>query len=331
MLRLLIWCTVLVVWMAYVPVGSAASQPALVDQPGVWSLGRLGSGAIDFPLEGIVERRSIPFLLPQHARQGRPRWYLVRLHFTITFANSARAGTVLISALTDGRASAQIEFNVRRRADGGNTIRWRTLDYIRGAQTKATTSRRVEVRFQNYLQFRGVRAGKNSLAIQFERFKGAEVESLRIHRDSGIEVSNTGPARLRVLPEDDIIEVTEGEEFAVRYTITNVGDRPALHVRVAPDFADRFQLLGQRAQNRAVVRESLRGQFRFRARASGVYPLAIFVDSGTNHPGAVVEVRVSRHETLAGMAAGIAPRVTGVVLLALGAVVIWRPRRRQHG
>ena len=323
MFRLLAALTALAIaFCSHAEPGSAANRPVRIDDFGLWTLSRLQAGRLDFSLDRDRERRVVPFTLPEHAQQGPTDWYLIRLHFTITFAERSRPGFAFISGLTNGHAAAQVEFRVVQRANGGQAVRWSTLDYIRGETSQLTKDRKIEIRFENYLQYRGLQAGRNLLAVQFERFTGVDVEALTIHPDSGIEMTSTGPAQLELVVEPTSQRVSQGEEFVVRYRVKNVGDRPALRVRVTPELVDQIELVGPRVDARAVLRNSLTGSFRLRAVKPGDFPLGIFVDSGTNHPGALVEVRVASNLSTMSVLAGFAPRVVGALFLLSGVLVL---------
>lgn len=334
MFRPAIALTGLVIALAAVGSSAAASPAVEINAPGLWSLPRLSAHKIVFSTDRRLERSSIPFSLPSGASQGPKRWYLMKLHFTIEFAKASKPGFVFVSGLTNGRAAAQIEFYVQRSAPGGRVVRWRTLDYIRGGRSGTTKNRRVEIRFENYLQFRGVRSGRNVLTIQLERYDGVEVESLTVHPDSGIVLTQTGPARLRIDVEPSSKRVSVGDEFVLRYTVKNVGQRPALRVSVSPEVRPGIEQLGARVHSKAVLRDSMRGSFRFRALEAGGFPVGIFVDSGTNHPGTLVEIRVSPAGTAIATITGLAPRVVGVLLLIAGLLVsrpVLRRSRRVSG
>lgn len=289
----------------------------------------MGADQIDFSVERTIEQRSIPFVLPKQSRQGQ-LWYLIRLHFTIVFSERSSSGFVFVSGLTNARAAAQVEFQVRRSARGARVIRWRTLDYIRGGRSRVTTNRRIEIWFENYLQYRGVHGGRNALTVQLERFKGVDIDSLTVHPDSGIEVSPIGPAQLRLAVEPDSQHVSKGDEFVVRYRLKNVGDRPALHVTVASEHGNQVEDRGAREHSRAVLRDSLSGSFRFRAVEAGDFPVGIVVDSGTNHPAALVEVHVTRSRSLAEVLARVAPSLAGLLLVIAGIRII-RPVLQRRG
>jgi hypothetical protein len=215
------------------------------------------------------------------------------------------------------------------RTPDGRT-RWKTLNYIRGGTVEWTTGRSIEVRFVNYLQFRGVRPGLNTFTIKLERSRGVDVESFEVLPDSGLILTGTGPAQLEVSLDKDRYSVNLGDEFDVGYTIWNRGDRPALAVEIAPEHPKTLSLVGRSSRRRNVLRESMSGAFRFRAVTPGFYRAALFVTSGSNQPAVEFEVRVKPAISGWENVGSVATRAAGAVLLTVGVVAIWPLRRRRN-
>jgi hypothetical protein len=310
---------------------SSATRPRLVNAVGSWPLSRLGSPDLVFALKGRREQRSVPYLLPRGARQGPARWYLLHLHFRITFPKRTAPGFVFVSGLTNGRAAALFDFHVLKPTGGVSRIRWQTVDYIHGKSGGSTSGRSIEIRFTNYLQDRGVRPGKNLLTVQLERYTKTRAATLRVFRDSGISVTPLSPARLVLAVDRDVAKVHVGDRFAVGYTLRNTGRRPAEKVVLTPEFRPgTIELLGPRATRLKLAHGIASGKLHFRALRTGVFPLGIFVSSGSNKPGQLVEVRASRRRSSLQAIVGLLPRGIGGLLL-LGGLAFVRPRRRPAG
>lgn len=293
---------------------------------GSWTLAR----DMVFPLESKFERRFASYVLPRHARQGPAKWYLMHLHFRITFPRHNRPGFVFVSGLTNGRAAALIEFQVLKATDGVSKIHWGTVNYIRGKMEGTTTGRSIEIHYTNYLQYRGVRPGKNVFTVQFERYTATRAASLRVFEDSGVSSTPLSPAHLILAVDDDIEKVHVGDRFSVRYTLRNTGDRPGQNVVVTPEFRHKaIEQVGPAAKRLKLLRGTTHGTLRFRALQSGVFPLAIFVTSGSNKPGQLVEIRVSPRPSALHTFLGLLPSGIGGLLILAGLVLI-RPRRRLH-
>jgi hypothetical protein len=80
---------------------------------------------MSFRLDRALERRSAPFILPARARQGPRVWYLIKLHFRISFSPRTGEGFAYVSGLTNGRSAAQIKFDTE--GPDRPTV-WHTLD-----------------------------------------------------------------------------------------------------------------------------------------------------------------------------------------------------------
>ncbi|MGH3033222.1 MAG: hypothetical protein ACRDON_01530 [Gaiellaceae bacterium] len=282
-----------------------------------------------FPLRADVERLSVAYRLPAGAEQGEPDWYLVRLHLRLALDPRSGNGLAYVSALTNGRAAAQVKLETRRGAAGLETT-WSTVGLLEGRVERTTSARTIGVRFRNYLQLAGVRPGRNVLTFQLERYGVVQLRSLRILPDSGIEVSPLSPARVRLeltLPEG---EVAAGDRFTVRYRLTNAGDRAAQDVVVLPSFPEGvLRVVGARERRYEALRGGDRaaGAFTFEALTAGRFQVALAVRSSANRPAALVEVSVQTPTTVSGRGTSwlVAPAAT---LTAAALLAARRLRRR---
>jgi hypothetical protein len=227
-----------------------------------------------------------------------------------------------VSGLTNGRAAAQIKFQVPSPASGDRRIVWSSVDLIRGRIERASSSRTVEVRFRNYLQLAGVRPGTNTFTVELERFGDVEVERLRIFDDSGVELTRLAPARLALEPALPAARVRAGDEFEVGFKLRNRGGRPARNVVVAVQFPSRaLAPVGPAKRRAARVRRELVGAFRFRALRPGRYRLALGVRSSANRPLAVIDVPISDSRARPGRWRPV-PIVAGALIAALGLLLL---------
>jgi hypothetical protein len=307
---------------------AVAATPArsFVSTLGMHSLSSWNVDNLVFRLRNVdYARRSVPFWLPAGARQGPRKWYLIRLHFRITFEQEAGTGGALVSGLTNRRSAAQIKFDIPIRGKRA-LIHWNTLDYIRGYQGHRTRSRTIDVRFANYVQFAGVRPGRNSFAVQYESFGKLGVKSLVVLRDSGIEVTSLSPARLKIRVSNPPTRVRRGSDFAVAYTLTNTGSQVARNVEITARADDNIHSLKENTRRERYLRGSLSGTMHFRAVAPGSAAVLLLVKSGSNHPGVRIPIVVVDAASLSERAAAIATKTVGALLVLFGASLVLRRR-----
>lgn len=302
-----------------------------IDAFGHWTLARLALPALDLPTARARARVSVAYRLPATAQQGPANWYLLNLHFRLTLARRSRPGVVYLYGDTNGRESAQIKFGTYRDRAGVLRTVWSSGDYIRGDVVHRTRSRTIEGRFENYLQFKGVRPGRNVLTISLERYGRVRVESLHIFRDSGITYSPVSPAKLRLhlaLPKK---KVRAGETFAIPFRITNHGDRAAHQIVMGAKFPP--GALARIDHTRArfpTLNTAVSGKLRFRARHAGTFRLAVFVQSSANDPGSLIEVPVAPAPASATGAWGWVGPAAGAALLMAGVALFVVALRRRR-
>jgi len=122
--------------------------------------------------------------------------------------------------------------------------------------------------------------------------------------------------------------VAAGNEFEVSYTLRNRGDRAATRVEVVPEHPAAISLIGRKEHKRDLLQGSMSETFRFRALRAGFYRAALFVSSGSNHPGVEFDVRIEPASAGWTDAGSLATRVAGVVFLTAGALILVPLRRR---
>lgn len=305
--------------------------PVTIDAFGHWTLARLGLPALNLPTATARARVSVTYRLPAMAKQGPANWYLMNLHFRLTLARRSRSGLVYLYGDTDGRESAQIKFGTYRDRAGVLRTVWSSGDYIRGDLVRRTRSRTIEGRFENYLQFKGVRPGRNVLTISLERYGRVRVESLHIFRDSGITYSPIAPAKLRLhlaLPQK---KVHAGETFTIPFRISNHGDRAAHQVVLNEKFPPgALSRIDDTRTRFPTLKAPVSGKLRFRALHAGTFRLAIFVQSSANDPGSAIEVPVAPAPASATGGWDWVGRATGAALLVVGLALFAVARRRKR-
>lgn len=276
-------------------------QLVTIDGPGIWTLERLGYGDQVFTVEGPARTaaRRVSYRLPRGAAQGRGTWYLIRLHFRISFAKQTGTGLVYVTAssgaVNDRGTSAQIRFEVRRDRKG-ILITSDSLGLVEGNVVRTSRSLTREIVFANYMPYRGIRPGVNVLSFGLDEQLGrAKVTSLRIYRDSGIEVARSSPAnvfmRAQVVPGI----VREREDFALQVTVRNAGQRRSKMGSVTVDYPRAaLALQGKQVRRLPSLKggQQLRMTFEFTALRPGRYPLGVSARSALSHPYTVRRVRV---------------------------------------
>lgn len=273
-----------------------ARGEVLLNGVGRWDLHELGGGELDLPTEQIGSERSLSFGLPKRVRQGPRTWYLMRLHAVVELARDTGSGIAYVGGSTNERAAALIKFKVKQRPGKPPLVRWSSINELRGPVGKVVSGTRIEFRYSNFLQNRGVRPGNNLLTFDFERLDdGVKLERVRVLADSGISISKRSPAHLRldaVLPRG---RVSVGETFAIGYKLRNTGDRTAYGVGVGLQGSSRALRIARPAIRRiGRIRRAQSGTFRVRARRAGRHRLTLSAGSlHTNDPEIEIGVPVS--------------------------------------
>ena len=213
----------------------ATQEPRTIDSFGFWTLLKLGEQPIAFTEVKEREEHSIPFILrPEKARQGPKNWYGLRLHARVVFGDGL--GRAYVFASTNGYVAALIKYEATA-SRGGRKIVRTTASYIDGDSRKTLYSNADDLRFRNFLQYRGVKPGVNQLKFSVERHGELQLKTVQILADSGIDYTKKGPAilKLRVkLPERS---ATKGHTAVVGVELRNVGDWSIRNMVVNLDYS----------------------------------------------------------------------------------------------
>lgn len=273
--------------------GLSASQPVTIRGFGLWTLQKLGyPDEVRHGTASDLKRPMIYFALPPRASQGPQNWYVLRLHLRLTLAPDSGPGTIDVSATTDQATCALISFRVgvARRVD------WTGVGIVDGVTRGSSRTGTAELRYANYLQRSGVKAGRNDLDFQLAQHGKVHVAELRIFDDSGIEYTPLAPANVR-LDAHVAPTVRVGRTIVVRFVLRNVGERAARNIRVAASYPRaRLTLVATHGARVSALRQnrSTSGSFVFRARKTGKAPVFVAAQTSSNRPGDSVAVVVRR-------------------------------------
>jgi hypothetical protein len=304
------------------PGASAAAGDRVIDLRG------LGFGDQVFgPTKRPAAERDFAFRLPRGAKQGSDTWYLIRLHFRLSVMPASGSGRLYVVASTDGRPCALVRFDVRRTASGLR-VRSSELGLVRGARRASGRSLVRETRFENFLQFAGVRGGRNVLTLKIEQYDGARMRSLRFFADSGIVVSHRGPAALALEPLLRSRTVEAGRTFKLDFRLRNTGERPAEGATVRVLAAPGLAIRGARSRTVGAVgpKTYAGGTFELEPQRAGRFAITLVASSVFGSPRARLEVQAAparggSHRALVAAAAGAA------LLVAAAGVLVLRRRR----
>jgi hypothetical protein len=269
-----------------------------------------------------VRERVGSYRLGPANRQGAPSWFVGHLHFAITLARLEGDERVYVSADTNERTFAQIEFEAK---DG--RIRWGTYDLFRGATEGLSRHRTIEISFFNYLQNRGVRPGRNSIRLHVEQFGNTKVDELIVFPDSAILTTarSPHPLSLEIKPLDGRPQV--GDSFHVRFTLAPKGRHDQLEDVGIRAIYNRSELRLQPPFPRATfptLRRKVHGVFFFQALKAGSNDIEFQASSDINNPSVGLRVQVAprskRWFESGGGQLGAALLTMGLVLAAIGMV-----------
>jgi hypothetical protein len=266
------------------------------------------------------------FRLGAGSRQGPRSWYVGHLHFQLTLARLQGGGRVYISADTNERTFAQVEFE-----RVGRGIRWSTYDLFGGESEGLFTDRDVEISFYNYLQDKGVLPGTNSIQLHVEQFGAARVERVITYSDSAIQKTSRSPypLALTIRPLDG--RVTVGDQFRIKFTLATRNDGDRLEqVALEPTYdKSRLRIVPPIPKTSfETLRGSADGILVFEPLQAGGHKLGFLANSNINNPGTTLLVQVDPrrerwYEDTQGQV-GAAIVVIGLVLTTGG--IVWRRR-----
>jgi hypothetical protein len=315
-------------WAAAAVLVAAAAGPAQAADREIVRVGELASGSVVLAGGLRPVARSFAYVLPADAAQGPERWYTIRLRFQIRFDPDSGPGFAWVTADTNGRTGAQIEFTTSQRG-GRLRVRRTSVDIVNGQLEHVTSSPTTELTFANYLQTRGVRGGRNVWTLRLEQAGEARVERLEVFADTAIVETRRTPYPLGLSGRLLDRTVHVGDTFRVAVALRNrTGERLA-DVAVVPRFDPAaLTLVGRPATASRVLRGTTRQVFAFRARRQGTHELLFLGSSSRNAPTGVLHVSVLAPATSPGRTAAVWTAAAAPAVLVAAWLVRARRRRR---
>jgi hypothetical protein len=199
-----------------------------------WSLAAAGYPPIVIhPGQATSSKRSATITLPDGAVQGGKTWYRIHLHYRLALDPQSPSGHIYVEASTDGWPCAMVRFDVTR-ANGTAHVKMVASGLVDGVQAK-TVALVHEGTFENFLEYRGVRSGRNTVAFTAERYGPARFRSLTIYSDTRIVRSSAALPELTLEPFAPR-RVTAGVPFLLGFRVRNTGGIRTLsgHVDLIP-------------------------------------------------------------------------------------------------
>lgn len=198
--------------------GSHALTP-----PGVFTLASMGhDNQILQPGESPFASTTTTYSLPEGARQGKPLWYRLRLHYGARLSEQSGPGTITIWASANDEAVAAIDLKVRRHGQRLEVVS-SSVGLVEGGRRAASSRLDVEGTFSNFLVYGGVKPGLNELRVDVQQLGAARAESVTIYEDTALVVDEAGPATIELVPALEDRDVRVGKPFVFRYKIRNTG------------------------------------------------------------------------------------------------------------
>jgi hypothetical protein len=276
-------------------------SPPIFDKYGVLSLREMGYGD-QLLAKGAyltkIKRDNIEYRLPAGAKQGAPDWYMLKLHYSLVLSPRSGSGIVYLTASTNGRAAAMITFDVNKRGEKLKVTR-SDLGLVSGNRKQASAKRVWNGAFTNYLQYKGVREGMNSLTFKFLQLGSARIDSWKIYSDTGIVRTRNGPSRIELIPSIGERRIVVGDRFRVGFRIQNTSRTPVpaggrVTLRVSTKSA--LAVIGSDSTRLRSIsgRRSVSGSFLLEARKAGSIPITLGASSWGGSPLVRLAVQVRR-------------------------------------
>ena len=155
------------------------------------------SAVIELDPEGHRFSGVFTFEMPDGANQGAGQWWVGYLHLTIHFAEGLKAGTVNLSAATNGFTFLKHKFESHRFSG----VEINGMGMLGGEERLKTRENQVSLKEYNYLQRSGVKPGPTVFGIHLTGDAGI-IERVVIENDSGVIQVPYPVARLVIEVED---------------------------------------------------------------------------------------------------------------------------------
>jgi hypothetical protein len=270
-----------------------AGPPATIDAYGFWSFERLGFGTpvLHENPRTASSQLTLHYRLPAGIRQGPGHWYLIRLHFRVYVRPDALSGEFNVAADTQGRTCASIIFNVGRR-QGRLWISSDALGLVNGVERVHSASLVRTIDFWNYLGYKGVAPGVDSLTLDLTSNALPMVRRVEFFSDSGIALSRLGPPQVGLVAHFRERTVRVGQRFHVDVTLRHVSGIaiPDAVVQIETPAGD---IGGTALQRRHWgTTRPLHLTFAFRALKKGRVPITVQAAAGANFPSHTIVLYV---------------------------------------
>jgi hypothetical protein len=176
--------------------GANSSHHTVPPGFGTWSLACLGYRdlVLHEDEKDASASRSITYRLPAGSHEGHGSGWLLKLHYAVAVRSDAHPPAEFnVAAATNDRFCASTIWTIRRGADGRLLLHSDDVGLVQKHVTHTSTKLVREIRFTNYLQFKGVRPGLNVLRFDLTSNEVPLVRWLRIYADTALVHQRRGP------------------------------------------------------------------------------------------------------------------------------------------
>jgi hypothetical protein len=198
--------------------GCTSANPGshVLTPPGVFTLASMGHDDKTLtPGKSFGASATTAYSLPEGARQGRPLWYRLRLHYRAKVSEQSGPGTITIWASANDEAVAAIDLKVRRLGKRLDVVS-SSVGLVEGGKRRPAGSRLdVEGTFSNFLVYGGVKPGLNELRFDVQQMGAARAEWVTIYEDTALVIDGSGPATIAFVPALEDRDIRVGEPFVL--------------------------------------------------------------------------------------------------------------------
>jgi hypothetical protein len=276
------------------PVAGQADAPLLLDQVGRWTLSELGYGEMVLGPQDKQGATAVRYQLPEDAQQGPDRWYLLHLHFRIEFEPDSGDGFAYVSAFTNEKAVSQVKFTTVRR-DGALEVLQSSVSSAQARVRQSTSDTTIDTTYTNLMQTTGVLPGFNTLTFGVEQIGNAAVRQVTIWPDSIVEISSSGPAKIKLDVDITKEQVVVGDTFMLHVMVSGSAPHEVGTIQLKALYPeDSLELSGAPTQSVTLGGDGQgHGMFTFRALRAGQHQVLVHARSAINNPMAMVVVTVT--------------------------------------
>lgn len=261
--------------------GPSLAGPAVAD--GEVSLRALGLTALR--LDARTPRVTVPFTLPSPTGDS-DAWYVVRLSANLIL--TGQAGATALVASTNDRVVNQVELRGR----GGETKLFYN-GYVTGPHTELISGRVVRVSYENYVQLKGVKAGRNELLLLLDQFDGRLVERADIDVDrTAIVMTSIHPEQLRLKVPVEPVVIPQGSVRRIPVVLERRGQRPDKAAAISFSVPKGLLVENQAYGEAGPVSKGMNSFVDVSAPETGSFTVGVDVKGGYNDPSALVRVLV---------------------------------------